>query len=237
MPRALTFAPLLLLLACGDKDTGDGPPGPQDGGSTGDGGGAGDGGGGGDDGGAVPVEGDCEDGADNDADGLADCLDSDCVDSWNCNLPATIDFSSQVFFDGNTIECEVWGIDVDVDIEDCQANATTELRWVESGPTCPTCDRTYSGVFTYSVETCSALIGVPAPTRVDYGFVFVDPRTRELWSPDTAGTWVYVDTLGSADGRTFGLTGSEPILDDPDDCDNGTQNLGTLNVDLQWVDR
>lgn len=231
MPRSLTLASLMLLIACGDKAGGDGPPGPQDGGASGDGGSVEDGGS------AVPIESDCEDGADNDADGLADCLDSDCVANWNCNLPRSIDFSSQVFFDGNTIECEVWGIDVDVDIEDCQANATTSLVRMKAGPTCPTCDHSFSGDFAYTVETCSALIGVPAPTRVDYGFVFLDPLTRELWAPDTIGTWQYIDTLSSTDGRTFALRGSESILDDPDDCDNGTQNLGTLLVDLQWTDR
>lgn len=231
MSRTLPLA-MLLVIACGDKADGDGPPGPQDGGSSDGGGDAGGG-----DGGAIPVESDCEDGTDDDGDGLADCEDSDCAENWTCNLPDNLDFSSKVFFDGNTIECEVWGVEVDVDIEDCRADSTASLRLVETGPTCPTCDRTYSGPLTYTTETCSALIGVAAPTRVDYGFVFLDPRTRELWSPDEAGTWTLVDTMISTDGITFALSGAEPIMDDPDDCDNGMQNLGTLSVDLSWTDR
>lgn len=225
-------APLMLalLVACGGGG-GDGrdPPGPQDGGATGDGGAG--------DGGAASRERECEDGADNDGDGDADCADADCAENWTCNLPTAMDFDSRITFDGYTIECEYYGFEVDVDIEDCQANATAALEQVTSGRLCESCDRTYAGSFSYTTETCSALIGVPAPTRAEYGFVFVDPRTRELWTPDSAGVWAYTETLSSTDGRTFRLQGAEDIWEDPDDCDNGMQNLGRLSVNLTWTDR
>ncbi|MCK6506835.1 hypothetical protein L6R53_26265 [Myxococcota bacterium] len=234
--RPFALVALSLLLACGDKDDGGGPPGPQD--DTGGGDGGADGGAGGDGGNQVPSnETDCEDGRDEDQDGAADCEDSDCASHWRCALPEQMDFRSDVFFDGYTIECEAWGIEVDVDIEDCVADAVSALRLVTTGRLCESCERTYEGTLTYNQDTCSALLETVPPTRAEYGFNFLDANTRELWSPDEMGTWQMVDRLVSTDGVTWTLAGTEEIWADPEDCDNGNQNLGLLSVTLTWRDR
>lgn len=231
--RPFALVALSLLLACGDKDDGDGPSGAQD-----DTGGVGDGGAGGDGGGQIPSnETDCEDGRDEDQDGTADCEDSDCATFWRCALPDTMDFRSDVYFDGYTIECEAWGIEVDVDIEDCVADAVSNLTLVTTGRRCESCERTYEGELTYNQDSCSALLETPAPTRGEYGFNFLDANTRELWSPDETGTWLFVDRLVSTDGVNWVLAGTEEIWADPEDCDNGNQNLGLLSVTLSWRDR
>lgn len=233
-----TLALALLLPACGDKDGGDDTGGAGDGGA-GDGGDGGGDGGGGDGGVTGPPENetDCQDGADEDEDGLADCLDSDCAAEWFCSLPDRIDFRSTVFFDGYTIECEKWGIEFDYDVEDCRADAVSNLTLVEKGRVCAECDRTYQGTLTYNEDSCSALLETTAPTRAEYGFVFLDARTRELWSPDEVGTWTFVERLSSTDGLVWQMSGAEEMWANPDECDNGDQNLGLLTVDLSWTDR
>ena len=113
------------------------------------------------------------------------------------------------------------------------------LDWIEGGPqTCPDCDRTYRGALTYSTDTCSELLGESLPVDAIYGFVFLDEYNRELWAPDTTtGKWYFIERLTSDNGRQWLINGSDAIIMDPEDCDNGNQNLGTLTITLTWVDR
>lgn len=238
MTRTALFSLSLALLlgACGEDDGGGGPPGPADDTGGADGGATGDGGGG--DGGGPSTEQDCTDGVDEDGDGAADCLDSDCADAWQCKLPERLDFHSVFDFRGNTIECEVWGIEVDVDIDDCRTDTSAVLALVKGGPqACPQCDRTYRGNLVYAEDSCSDLLETAPPVDAAYGYIFVDEFNRELWAPDDTGAWIYLETLSSDNGRRWELGGSEAIWADPDDCDNGDQNLGTLTVTLSWLDQ
>ncbi|NOY26776.1 MAG: hypothetical protein GXP62_12965 [Oligoflexia bacterium] len=189
------------------------------------------------DGGAVTVELDCSDGTDDDGDGQADCDDSDCSEDYWCNLPDQINFRSQFHFTGNTIQCDLFGIGIDVDVDNCDTVASTSLTQIRQGSVCPDCDRTYQGDLTYTQDTCSALLDAPFPADALYGFVFLDEFNRDLWAQDETGTWVQFKRLTSANGHQWEIVGSEEIWGDPTDCNNGKQNLGTLDLLLTWTDQ
>jgi hypothetical protein len=223
------IVPLFILLAaCTGGDGGDTErPRP---GEHGDGG-AGDGG---DEPGA---ESDCTDGTDDDGDGDTDCADSDCADVFECTWPDAVDHTSRFQFDGNTIECQVWGVDVDYDVPDCLTTLTAELSLLEGPQACPDCDRTFAGDLNYTQDSCSELLGTTLPPSAAFGFVFVSASQRELWGQDEAGAWAFTSLVDSTDGRTWELVASEAVYDDPEDCDNGMQNLGTLTLTVAFVDR
>ncbi|MCB9777560.1 MAG: hypothetical protein H6742_03265 [Alphaproteobacteria bacterium] len=235
-PRSglLVLAAALLAGCTGDTYGGKdkNPPGPQDNGADDSGGD-----GGSDDGGGGPTtEQDCDDGLDEDSDGSADCLDADCASAWNCNLPEGIEYRGQIDFRGNTIECEAFGIEFDVDVDDCQTDASSNLRWIQDARACPECDRTYFGTLSYAVDSCSEMLETTPATEALFAFVFLSETERELYSQDpTSGTWYYLDTMTRAEGR-WTLSGSDSVIADPDDCDNGDQNLGTLTITTSFRD-
>jgi hypothetical protein len=230
MRTLLPLAFALAVVGCGDESEDTDRP---TGGDHGDGG-AGDAGSG--DGG-TPTEGDCTDGVDDDDDGKADCLDPDCAEVFECTWPDALDHTSRFQFDGNTIECQVWGVDVDYDVPDCTTALTASLTELTGAQACQSCDRSYSGAFTYTQDTCSELLGTTLPQSGAFGFVFVSETQRELWGQDEAGQWAFSSLVDSTDGRNWELTASEAVYDDPEDCDNGTQNLGTLTLTVAFVDQ
>lgn len=238
--RWLPALTALLLVAC-DGDLYDGgdknPPGPQDEGS--DSGSASDGGtdGGSDDGTSGPTtEQDCENGADEDGDGDIDCADADCADAWNCNLPDAMQYRGLIDFRGNTIECEAFGIEFDYDVDDCQTDASGRLTRIQDARACTECDRTYYGSLSYAVDSCSDMLETdPVPDAL-FGFVFLSETERELYSQDpTDGTWYFIETITRTKGE-WRISGSDAVWADPDDCDNGDQNLGTLTITTSFKD-
>ncbi len=234
----LPILALLLTLACGDKDDhshDDTGVSESDGdGGAGDGG-AGDGGSG-DGGSTTPTsESDCEDGIDEDEDGATDCEDSDCADHWRCNLPDALQYSTVVDFRGNTIECEWVGIEYDVDIDDCYSAGGGTLTQIDTEQACPKCDRTYKGPLNWPQDSCSDFLETPMPADATFGFVFISETQRELWVPDDVWNWYPLAILDDNAG-VYGDSSSEDIIADPDDCDNGDQNLGTLTLTLQFTD-
>ena len=219
----------LLLAACGDEDGGDTDrpqPGDHgDGGADGDGGDAG-----------STSESDCEDGADDDGDGLTDCEDDDCADAFVCSWPDAISYFSRVDFSGNTIECEVAGFEIDVDVPDCATVTTSTMIIDESAAACAQCDRTFSGTLNYSEDSCSELLETTPPTSASVGLVFVSETTRELWGVNDAGQWEMAAAINIDDDGMWELAGGEQVWDDPDDCDNGNQHLGDLTVVVSFKD-
>ena len=128
-------------------------------------------------------------------------------------------------------------VDVDVDVDDCHADAVGTLKLMDSGNLCPGCDRSYYGGLSYTTDNCSDLMGTPLPVDAIYGYVFVDANTRELWSADETGAWVMVDTITSKDGHRWAMSGADEVWADPPDCDNGNQNIGRLSLSLSLDDR
>ncbi|RME23336.1 MAG: hypothetical protein D6798_13720 [Deltaproteobacteria bacterium] len=231
MPTCRTLPPLLgliLLGACGDRAD-----------DTGHGGAPGDAGHGGQtDGGSEPaVESDCEDGADDDGDGAIDCEDSDCADHWSCNLPDSIRYDTVIDFWGNTITCELVGIEYDVEIGDCHTVGGGPLSRIEDPQqTCADCDRTYQGPLTYTQDTCSSKLGQPLPSTATLGLVFLNETQRELFAPDDQWNWYSLGILELVDG-VYTLSTSEDIIIDPEGCDNGKQNIGTIDLRVDIEDR
>lgn len=202
----------------GSSTSGDGGSSSGDGGSTG-----------------PTSESDCEDGVDEDSDGVTDCEDPDCASFWACDLPDAVDYHTFFEFRGNTIECEWIGIEYDVDIDDCSTEASGRLNMLEGPQACPDCDRSYSGPITYGTDTCSELLGVAQAPDASFGLVFLAEDQRELWAPDEAGAWFPLVTLTRQD-KLWTNTTSEDIWADPEDCDNGDQNLGNLTVTVDFRD-
>ena len=179
------------------------------------------------------TEQDCTDGEDADQDGLTDCADPDCAAEFQCTWPEAMDHRTLVQFVGNEIECKYAGFPFDYDVPDCTTDFSGMLSEAEG---CAGCDRTYEGPFTYAKEECTELVGGgEVPTSGAYGFVFISEDRRELWTQDE-GAWVPASEL-TRQGDEWLLTVSEDIIDDPEDCDNGPQNLGRLTVTLSFKDK
>ncbi len=226
----LAVMPFALLVACGDSAGDTGPAG----GDAGHGGGDA---GGGDGGGQPAVETDCEDGADGDQDGAIDCEDSDCADHWSCKLPDTVRYDTVINFRGNTITCELVGIEYDVDIGDCHTVGGGPLALIDDAQqSCPDCDRTYQGPLTYTQDTCASKLGQPLPTTATFGMVFLNETQRELFAPDDQWNWYSLGILEETKG-VFTLSTSEDIVLDPDGCDNGDQNIGTVSLKVDFQDQ
>ena len=174
----------------------------------------------------------CDDGVDNDEDGLFDCDDSDCVATNYCQWPFTIQHTFVSDFKGRTIECKWNGIKVDVDVEDCRTAFTSTLTHATDDE-CPQCNRTFHGAFSYSEDSC------PNPeTRPAEGwFGFVFPGNKwVLFTKDEAGAWQEAVDLAKDDQGGYSFQSTTPVNLDNEECDNGSQYVGDLTVKLIYTD-
>ena len=200
---------------------------------------SGGGGGGGDDTDTPDPETDCEDGTDNDEDGLIDCEDDDCAEVFRCTWPDSLAHKTDVFFDGYEVTCETWIGDFDEQIADCNTNIEATLALATEG-LCTECDRTYEGAFNYVFDDCDDQFddgsgGEPA-TSGRFGFVFTSETERDLWTVDEASSaWVYVATLTSTDG-TWVFSENGDVTVPVDECDNSPLTVGNLAVTLTFTD-
>lgn len=184
------------------------------------------------------AEADCEDGVDNDGDGLKDCADSDCADAFVCNLPDEIDHQTDIIFDGYTIECDtgIFGTH-EVEVGDCRTVLTTTLAVATEGELCPDCDRTYVGAFTVEEDNCDDLSGDDhRPSEGRFGFVFRSETERDLWSQELDGTWALAVSMTSTDG-TWAYSDSGDVDYEYDECENSPLTIGNLTVALEFTDR
>jgi hypothetical protein len=241
----LTMLVALVLSACTPvddstevkDDTEDGSTGESgtDGSSDGDGsggdgsdGGAGDGGESGD---APPdPEADCQDGVDNDEDGLMDCEDDDCADVAPCWWPSSMRHDGVFDFDGFEVTCETWIGDFDETVPDCQTTYTSTLTEVtDPALQCPTCDRTFYGALSYTADTCGDLTGGDNPTEAYFGFVFTSPTEWTLYGDDGSGGWEAGVPL-TVSGADYSFAHTEPLYYDSGECDNDPLHIGNLTI-------
>lgn len=180
---------------------------------------------------------DCEDGADNDSDGLADCEDDDCAEDFVCNYPDSISHRTNITFDGYEIECDLgWLGTHDKQINDCATRFSIPLAVAEKGPLCTDCDLTFFGPITYDYDDCDDLTGDSTrPTEAWFGFKFIDESTREMWSQDEKGTWGKAVTMTKA-GGVWEFSESGEVVEDIDDCENSPLTLGNLTVTMTFED-
>ncbi|MFT5682863.1 MAG: hypothetical protein ACI8RZ_003787 [Myxococcota bacterium] len=222
----MRWLPIILatsLIACGDKDDGSdtGPSSSDSGADTTE----------------PQTETDCEDGTDNDEDGVADCLDDDCAAAFACNYPQNILHRTNIAFDGYLVECETWIGTFDEQVDDCSTRLSSPLVVATKGNLCAECDLTFTGQFTYDFDDCDDLTGDSArPTEGWFGFVFIDESTRELWSQDDAGTWSKAITMTKT-GGVWEHSDSGEVVENVDDCDNSPLTLGNLTVTLTFEDQ
>ncbi len=167
-----------------------------------------------------PAELDCEDGADDDGDGLFDCADPDCGEAFVCTWPEAVSIHTVVDYDANDV-AETFGV------TDCVLELRGALPQGADGSACADCDLDYQGQVTYDLGSCpDDYISTPNP--LTYGVVFIDEDTREYWTRDpdiweylgqatrsAAGAWVVATTepvfyevplLGEVEVGTFTLT-------------------------------
>ncbi len=188
---------------------------------------------------AVPEnETDCQDGVDEDQDGVTDCEDDDCFDVAPCWWPEALDHVGDVQFDGWEIECDFMGVPVPYEVDDCATTYTSPLGMDLTVDPCASCDRTFEGPFTYSVDSCSDLLpdSPPPPASGAFGLVFTSETEWQVWSQNADGVWNEVGAATDDGSGTFVYTAESVITDDPPDCNNGDQDLGNLVVTLSFTE-
>lgn len=170
-----------------------------------------------------PPETECEDGTDNDDDGETDCADTDCAEVFRCTWPTTVTHQASLHYDANTL-AEFAGY------QDCDTQISSIMTDAGSNPSCPTCDRTFSGFYTYGLDTCPVDGSNPRPTGGAYGLVFVDTASRTVFGQDDAGVWNNLGVATDASGSgTFTLTRTDPVVYESIDA-------GTLQTTLSFTD-
>ena len=186
---------------------------------------------------APEPESDCEDGADNDTDGLVDCADEDCADVFVCTYPESIGHTTNVSFDGYEVACETWLGTFEEQVDDCVTEFTIPLTVATAGDLCSECDLTFTGPITYNEDNCDELTGDSTrPTEGWFGFVFIDESTRELWSQDEKGAWAKAVTMNNQ-GGVWEFSEDGEVVEDVDGCDNSPLTLGNLTVTMTFVDQ
>jgi hypothetical protein len=170
-----------------------------------------------------PPETACEDGQDNDEDGLVDCADDDCAAVFRCTWPTSMSHSGSFDYDASTL-AEFAGY------SDCVTQFTSTL--VEEtvvANQCPTCDRTFTGPLSYGTDTCP--MDGPRPATVSYGIVFTDTLNRPIYTMDTNGVWTMVGTgVSGVDGGPYNMSRNDPVEVDGIDGGDLTTNLSFTDL-------
>ncbi len=170
-----------------------------------------------------PPETACDDGLDNDLDGLADCEDADCAAEFHCTWPDAMEHQGQLAIR--------WENGAEWLYDDCRVVFSGTLQRVDEPDACPDCDRTFTGPLTYAKDTCSTQLGQAPPAEATYGVLFVDESTRRIFIPDAKG-WV---ELGEAvdDGKgTYRLARLDDVIEQGTDYGDLTTNLAFTDAFL-----
>jgi hypothetical protein len=176
----------------------------------------------------------CDDGVDNDADGDVDCDDSECVDFAPCTWPERLGHELDVLMDGREVTCEIGWFEEDVQVPDCRTHYKTQLDELTGDTACADCDRTFTGTFNYTVDSCTEQFeGDPPPTTGDFGLKFVSDSTWELWGRNDSGVWEKGVDL-NFDGEWYVFTSTDPLNFDSGECDNDPLYVGDLTTTLMF---
>lgn len=122
-----------------------------------------------------PPEDICDDGIDNDEDGLFDCEDADCDDFAPCTWPTVLQHDAIIGYAASSL-AKLAGID------DCTTVYTSSLVADDAGaPTpCADCDRHFAGDFTYQPDDCASEIVEARPVSGWFGFRFTSDAAWEV---------------------------------------------------------
>lgn len=154
----------------------------------------------------LPPEDACEDGADNDEDGLADCADPDCEDVFRCTWPVALTHTATLHFDANTL-AEFAGYN------DCDTMISSTMTELLGAGACDSCDRSFEGNYVYTADDCPQDPADPRPTFGSYGIDFVDAQTRNVYGRDENGAWNSIGTAFDAGATgTFTLTRTDAVV-------------------------
>ncbi len=161
----------------------------------------------------------CDDGLDDDADGLTDCDDDDCAGVLSCDWPTSLSHSATIAYEASWL-AELSGYN------SCAVSFNGTLNTVRDDGVCGACDRTFEGAVTYTDTSCSDNPG-ELPTTLRYGIVFTSENAWAIWSTDGV-SWGESGTA-TGGGGTYTLSRSDPIEVDGNDA-------GDLNTTLTFTE-
>ena len=140
-------------------------------------------------------------------------------------------------FTGRTIECKIAGVGFPYNVDDCTTQFTAALTYAPEDTGCLECDRVYKGPLTWLNDSCSELLGEngPKPETTEYGLVFQSETQRTLYVNDPSTGWTEAVLLALEGDQWVNIT-EVPIREDIDECNNGEQYLGDLNVRVSFQD-
>jgi hypothetical protein len=155
----------------------------------------------------VPAENLCDDGSDNDNDGLVDCEDPDCAGQLSCSWPASLDMHTELAFDANGT-AKAFGVG------DCVLEFAGLLGLTEIGNICPSCDATYEGAVSYGPDNCPEDY-ITRPPVVAYGMIFLSPGEREIWKRESeTGEWSSLGNWTPTAAGPYVVERQEPVFYD-----------------------
>jgi hypothetical protein len=162
----------------------------------------------------------CDDGLDNDNDGLFDCDDDDCAEVFHCTWPDEIENDVSIQFDASSI-AEIFGYD------DCAIQTNSALA-NDTVSACPTCDRSYTGALVYTADSCPA-DAFDRPTSVTYGVNFLSDTERVFLGEEEAA-WVELATVSASKDGAYRYSTVQPVEVDGIDA-------GDVTIVLVFTDR
>jgi len=152
-------------------------------------------------------EGACDDGEDNDGDGLSDCDDEDCADREFCGWPTSLSHTGVFDFDASFL-AELAGY------PSCIVAFNANLDRIRGPGECPGCDRTFGGAANYTENSCPGDSG-DLPGELSYGVVFTSETEWSIWASD-GSSWGESGTA-SGGGDTYTLYREDPVEHDGQD--------------------
>lgn len=176
----------------------------------------------------------CDDGLDNDEDGLADCADPDCDSTLACSTPQAMSHQLTLSFEGWRITCDDGSGPQPYEVSDCATVLELEMARVNAGVTCPDCDATYAGSVAVVSDDCEDTLGLELPGTLNYGVDFTSRNQRGLWELGDDG-WQETLTLEAEESLWTG--GDTAVVEaDLEGCDNGVQALGAMTRAFSFQD-
>jgi len=153
----------------------------------------------------------CNDGADNDGDGLTDCADPDCAEVAPCTWPTAVDLEGRFDFTSTA-----YGV------SDCTTDYTSTVQQVDD-PSCDPCDRVMHGTYRYVTDDCPSDPNNPRPSGGSYGFVFTSDTAWQVYFLDGDQAW---QTLGTATDDGTGTL----VFERTDPVNYQQTQIGTLDT-------
>ncbi|MEQ1500644.1 MAG: hypothetical protein ABMB14_00370 [Myxococcota bacterium] len=154
-----------------------------------------------DDDGTTPgTEAVCDDGVDDDADGAADCDDTDCDADEQCALPTELAFETLISFDANAL-AELGGYG------DCDVHITAALVQ-DPADSCDGCDRVFRGPFEFIADDCPD--DIERPSDGGYGIDFRSDTEWEVFGK-VEGVWTSLGVATDDGTGVFRINDTTPV--------------------------